>query len=147
MQTATKQSEASTQSILARAFRGELVPTEAELARAEHRDYESAEQLLLRIREELAQRTHTKYKGRRMKRGAISPFRFAQKLDATVKHKLIIVLKDAGHELTPEELFKRAGLKPQDVDEFYEDLRDGIAAGDIIEERPDDTRVHLSVKR
>lgn len=37
------------QSVLARAFRGELVPTEAELARAEGRDYESAESLLARI--------------------------------------------------------------------------------------------------
>lgn len=35
--------------ILAKAFRGELVPTEAELARAEGRDYESAEELLHRI--------------------------------------------------------------------------------------------------
>jgi type I restriction enzyme, S subunit len=36
-------------SILAKAFRGELVPNEAELAKAEGRDYESAEQLLARI--------------------------------------------------------------------------------------------------
>lgn len=38
------------QSILAKAFRGELVPTEAELAEREGRSYESAEQLLARIR-------------------------------------------------------------------------------------------------
>jgi type I restriction enzyme S subunit len=38
-----------TQSILAKAFRGELVPTEAELARREGREYETAEQLLSRI--------------------------------------------------------------------------------------------------
>ena len=50
VQAATKQAEALTQSILARAFRGELVPTEADLARAEGRDYEPAEQLLARIR-------------------------------------------------------------------------------------------------
>lgn len=37
------------QSILAKAFRGELVLTEAELAAREGRDYESAEQLLERI--------------------------------------------------------------------------------------------------
>ena len=40
-----------TQSILGKAFRGELVPTEAELARQEGRDYESASELLARIRE------------------------------------------------------------------------------------------------
>lgn len=39
------------QSILARAFRGELVPTEAELAAREARAYESGEQLLQRIRQ------------------------------------------------------------------------------------------------
>jgi len=38
------------QSILARAFRGELVPTEAELARLENRDYEPASALLEEIR-------------------------------------------------------------------------------------------------
>lgn len=38
------------QSILAKAFAGELVPTEAELARAEGRSYESAEELLARVR-------------------------------------------------------------------------------------------------
>jgi len=37
------------QSILAKAFRGELVPTEAELAEREGRAYESAEELLRRI--------------------------------------------------------------------------------------------------
>jgi type I restriction enzyme, S subunit len=38
------------QAILSRAFRGELVPTEAELARQEGRDYEPASVLLERIR-------------------------------------------------------------------------------------------------
>jgi type I restriction enzyme S subunit len=38
------------QSVLAKAFRGELVPTEAELAREEGRDYETAQQLLERIK-------------------------------------------------------------------------------------------------
>jgi type I restriction enzyme S subunit len=42
--------QALTQSILAKAFRGELVPTEAELARREKRTYETASELLDRIR-------------------------------------------------------------------------------------------------
>jgi type I restriction enzyme S subunit len=40
------------QAILAKAFRGELVPTEAELARTEGRDYEPAGALLERIHKE-----------------------------------------------------------------------------------------------
>jgi type I restriction enzyme S subunit len=41
-----------TQAVLAKAFRGELVPTEAELARRENRTYEPATDLLARIRAE-----------------------------------------------------------------------------------------------
>jgi type I restriction enzyme, S subunit len=47
---ATKRAEKLTQAILAKAFRGELVPTEAELARREGREYEPASALLERIR-------------------------------------------------------------------------------------------------
>ncbi len=49
---ATARAEKLTQAILAKAFRGELVPTEAELARREGRTYEPASVLLERIREE-----------------------------------------------------------------------------------------------
>ncbi len=51
---ATARVEKITQAILAKAFRGELVPTEAELARQEGRDYEPASVLLDRIRAERA---------------------------------------------------------------------------------------------
>lgn len=46
---ATVRAERLTQAILAKAFRGELVPTEAELARREGRSYEPASDLLARI--------------------------------------------------------------------------------------------------
>lgn len=41
------------QAILSKAFAGELVPTEADLARAENRDYETAEHALDRLRREV----------------------------------------------------------------------------------------------
>jgi type I restriction enzyme S subunit len=44
--------EELTQSILAKAFRGELVATEADLARREGRSYEPASELMARIRAE-----------------------------------------------------------------------------------------------
>jgi type I restriction enzyme, S subunit len=47
---ATKRADRLTQAILAKAFRGDLVPTEAELARREGRAYEPASTLLERIR-------------------------------------------------------------------------------------------------
>lgn len=55
-----------TQSVLAKAFRGELVPTEAELARREGRAYETAEELLDRIRAARSQQ----HDGARRKRSA-----------------------------------------------------------------------------
>jgi len=61
---AQKRVNSITQSILAKTFRGELVPTESELAEAEGRSYESAEELLERI----GNNRHTtpkKAKGRR----------------------------------------------------------------------------------
>ena len=53
---ATLRAHKLTQSILAKAFRGELVPTEAELARREGREYEPASVLLERIRAERTDR-------------------------------------------------------------------------------------------
>ena len=46
----TKRAEKLTQAILAKAFRGELVATEPELARRDGRSYEPASALLERIR-------------------------------------------------------------------------------------------------
>lgn len=50
VEKATKRADKLTQAILTKAFRGELVPTEAELARREGREYETASELLRRIR-------------------------------------------------------------------------------------------------
>ena len=49
VKAATKRAENLTQAILSKAFRGELVSTEAELARKERRTYEPASELLNRI--------------------------------------------------------------------------------------------------
>lgn len=51
---ARERTEKMRQSILAKAFSGELVETEAELARREGRDYEPADVLLDRIKAEKA---------------------------------------------------------------------------------------------
>jgi type I restriction enzyme S subunit len=51
---ATARAEKLPQAILAKAFAGELVPTEAELARAEGRDYETAAALLARVARDAA---------------------------------------------------------------------------------------------
>ena len=55
---ATARAEKLTQAILAKAFRGELVPTEAELARREGREYEPASLLLENVRPQQASTAH-----------------------------------------------------------------------------------------
>ena len=50
MAGARERVEALQEAVLAKAFRGELVPTEAELARREGREYEPASVLLERVR-------------------------------------------------------------------------------------------------
>lgn len=49
VQAATARADKLPQAILSKAFAGELIPTEAELARAEGRTYETAEDLLKRV--------------------------------------------------------------------------------------------------
>jgi type I restriction enzyme S subunit len=58
--------EKLSQSILVKAFRGELVPTEAELAEAEGRDFESADQLLKRVQKQKEASTSKAKNGRRV---------------------------------------------------------------------------------
>jgi len=53
VEAASVRAEKMTQAILAKAFRGELVPTEAELARMEGRDYEPASSLLVKLNRNL----------------------------------------------------------------------------------------------
>lgn len=71
VQAAIVRVEKITQAILAKAFRGELVPTEAELARREGRDYEPASVLLERIRSERASSTESRPRGKRPGRAAV----------------------------------------------------------------------------
>ncbi len=59
---ATARADKLTQAILAKAFHGELVPTEAELARQEGREYETAAELLARIQTQRANAPEAKTK-------------------------------------------------------------------------------------
>jgi type I restriction enzyme S subunit len=73
--SATARAEKLTQAILSRAFRGELVPTEAELARREGRPYEPASALLERIRADgtISNRARRAPARPRRRRGRIAP--------------------------------------------------------------------------
>lgn len=68
--TASTRAEKLPQAILSKAFRGELVPTEAELARAEGRSFASAEEMLQRV---ISVSDGAAVKTRRRSRGSASP--------------------------------------------------------------------------
>ena len=61
----------------------------------------------------------------------------------SARHQLIAVLADGKKKMTPGDLFNRAGFNEDSVEDFYEELRAGIAAGQIAENRPNDTEVYL----
>jgi type I restriction enzyme S subunit len=63
---ATLRAERLTRAVLAKAFRGELVPTEAQLARQEGREYEPASVLLERIKVERTKTASKKQKPSRV---------------------------------------------------------------------------------
>jgi len=70
--SATRRADNLPQAILLRAFSGDLVPTEAELARLEGRDYEPASLLLERVKGETAARMARKTEVRSKKRKRIA---------------------------------------------------------------------------
>ncbi len=73
VQAATVRVEKIMQAILAKAFRGELVPTEAELARQENRAYEPAAALLARIQAARSATAPTAAKRPRPRKSASRP--------------------------------------------------------------------------
>jgi type I restriction enzyme, S subunit len=130
------------QAILSKAFRGELVPTEAELAEKEGRDYETAEQLLARIKAEREKQPKEKRKVRKiMKRKTVKketlPF------EGRENRVLEAILKTKGRKVTPEQLFKMTGFNEGLIDDFFEELRAAIQAGQIRESRPKKTEIYL----
>lgn len=129
---AAKRTEAVTQRILARAFRGQLVPTESNLAVVEGREYEAADQLIARVNVDLAnQKPITRHT---LSSTSTNRLHLKQRVEATVKRSIIDVLGEALSGMTPEELFQKSGCGPEDVDNFYEQLRTGVASGDIIQQ-------------
>jgi len=139
VRAATVRAERLPQAILARAFRGELVPTEAELAAKEGRDYEPASVLLERIQEARVQNKPAKreHGGKRMAR------RSTDRQALKKRRALDEVLREQGKPLTPERLFDLAGFDEDSVDGFYAELRKLIQLGKVRENRPNNKDVTL----
>jgi type I restriction enzyme, S subunit len=100
------------QSILKKAFSGELVPQDP--------NDQPAKDLLARIR--IARDKH-EIELKRQKKKETQPMKTpGEPLDGK-KRDLIEVLKEANRSLRPEELFRLAGYKAEEVEEFYADLK------------------------
>lgn len=133
------QAEMLAQAILAKAFRGELVPTEADLAAKEGRDYETASVLLARIQEARYQHKPA-WQGRG---GKHMGKRSTGRESAKSRRPLDEVLREQGKPLTPERLFDLAGFDEDSVDGFYEQLGKLVRVGKVRENRPNRKDVYL----
>jgi len=138
VRAATIRAERLPQSVLARAFRGELVLAEAQLAAEEGREYEAASALLERIQELRKQQKPAKGG-----RGGKKMTKRSGRLAAKNRRPLAEVLREQGKPLTPKRLFDLAGFDEDTVDEFYEQLRGLIEAGTVRERRPNRKDVTL----
>ena len=63
--------------------------------------------------------------------------------EPTRRRSILEVLGSAERPFRPEELFAGTGIEERSVDEFYEELRAETRAGNVIIERPDDSRVFI----
>jgi type I restriction enzyme S subunit len=118
------------QSLLARAFRGELVPQD--------QTEEAAEILLKRLADEAAAQPDEPRK--RMPRKT-------KPSAATELPPILQVLRESNGSLSPEDLFQKSGRDESDleqVEKFYADLRQLVHQRKIKETRPDSATVLLT---
>lgn len=126
-------------SLLAKAFRGELVPTEAELAKSDNRSYERAASLLERIE---SARVHSSSiaRGKNMAKN-----RAKRPTSSGVRKPLLEILQARRQRTTPEQLFTLAGFDAASVDAFYAELKALVRDGHVVEKRPNAKNVYLEV--
>jgi len=119
------------QSILKKAFRGELVPQDP--------NDEPASELIRRIKGERDKNKQKELPIKREKKGDVS-------MDKT-RRSLYDVLVEAKIRLTPDELFSRSGFTIETIDEFYQELRSEVDIPNprIDQIRPNNKDAYLKV--
>ena len=113
VEVARHHADHTAQAVLAKAFRGELVPTEAELARAEARDYETADALLARVAAETKTRKAA-LKSESPSQPRPAPDLFSASADAPAAEEIPGPLRTAAEEgawTTPRGLLSWFGQK------------------------------------
>ena len=124
------------QSILAKAFRGELVPQDP--------NDEPASALLARIREQRAQQAEAA-KGTKKTTNIQRRDEMRKKSSGlSSQHRpLVEVLTTKGKPMPPEQLLTESGYDDDSIEDFYLALREEIAKGRIRENRLTESDVML----
>ena len=110
-QAAKARTDRLTQALLAKAFRGELVPQDP--------NDEPAEQLLARVQQQRTEQAKSQSKRTIRKTDAANPKTekiTAMKLNEAPEHYLLTLLTELGGEADASLLWKKSGL---DIDDFY----------------------------
>ena len=132
-----KRAERLRQAVLKQAFEGKLVPQDP--------NDEPASVLLEHIREERARKAEEEKVRRKPARKKMAKTKrgLSGRSQPAGKKPLLEVLNGAAGHLTPEQLFNQSGYTPEDIEEFYEELKREVLAQRIEQERPNDAEVYL----
>lgn len=132
-----KRAERLRQAVLKQAFEGKLVPQDP--------NDEPASALLEHIREERARKAEEEKVRRKPARKKMAKTKrgLSGRSQPAGKKPLLEVLNGAAGHLTPEQLFNQSGYTPEDIEEFYEELKREVLAQRIEQERPNDAEVYL----
>lgn len=127
-----------TQSILDKAFCGELVPQDP--------NDEPASVLLERIKKEKLENKTQEEKNKTIQKPKIIKRKVSKSMVSKNEVKqthLQDILKEASKALSPMDLWRKSGLE---IDDFYSQLKDEVDRGTIIEVQPNNTDRYLEVK-
>ncbi len=129
-----------------KAFGGELVQTEAALARAADQGFENAATLLDRIRRQREVSSEVQQKANMSKGRSTSMSRMRINRDKATM-SLIDALLAADRKMSPEDLFSMIGCSEDSVDDFHAALREAVRSGKIREDRTDPKQIYLEIVR
>lgn len=92
-------------------------------------------------------RTRRETTGRRRERREGTSTTSMEDKPMSDRKALFAILEEAGHALTPEDLFRRSGITEELIDDFFDELKEEVEAGRIEERRDDDEQnVYLMLK-
>lgn len=133
--TGIRRTETLRQKVLQDAFTGKLVEQDPQ--------DEPASDLLKRIKAERIRREAEERDQRKEKTKTVKK---TGKTATGERRKLVEVLREAERPLAPEVLFREAGFKPEDVEAFYEELKQADKDELITEDKRSNGDVYLSAR-